>query len=472
MSNNKKKEFVGFLIIILIISPFIYISQYSFPSYDDYNFVNLYNKLGFFKTQLMWYFEWSGRYTSSAIIGIIHPLNYGYSGLFFYFIPSIVIIIGLVVSLFRFISELFPTAEKYMKLFFLAGILYTYFFIMPSPVQGFYWLVGAWIYMLAVIIAIEFSILLIKLNDKYTKKKLAFALIFAAILPGMCEVVDILFISTYMLILFLTFLKKQSISKVNIIVLIVFLIFIGVAFCAPGNGARAQTVVNSSFASKNVLLIMFETVKIGFNYMLKWTFFSPMLVLFVFSGPILNHLRGDFKSILDSSISLLILSFSVLFIVLFSIFPVIWASGIAPDRIYNPIALFYLISVIISLYFWSKLIFKRTDFYLSNSSIIVVSIFLFFNTISGKNNFSRILIELKSGMAKNYSMEMRSQYQLCKDNPQGNITFSPVKNRPNTIFINDLHCDSSHWENQSFSLFHEISSAKTIDMNFPCSENQ
>jgi hypothetical protein len=472
MSNNQKKEFLGFILIILIISPFIYISQYSFPSYDDYNFVNLYNKLGFIKTQLMWYFEWSGRYTSSAIIGIIHPMNFGYSGLFFYFVPSIVIIIGLVISLFRFISELFPTAEKSQKLFFLAGILFTYLFIMPSPVQGFYWLVGAWIYMLALITALEFSILLIKLNDKYSKRQLAFALIFAIILPGMCEIVDVLFISTYMLILFLTFIKKQSISKVNILVLIVFLIFTGVAFGAPGNGARAQTVVNSGLASKNLFLILFETVKIGFKYMFKWTFLSPMLVLFVFSGPILNHLREDFKSLISSRISLLILSFSVLFIVFLSIFPVLWSSGIAPDRIYNPIALFYLISVIISLYFWSKLIFKKFDFHLSTSSVIVISIFLFFYTIIGRNNFSRILIELKSGMAKNYAMEMRSQYQLCKDNPQGNIVFTPVKNRPNTIFINDLHCDSTHWENQSFSIFHGISSAKTIDVNSPCSENR
>ncbi len=92
---------------------------------------------------------------------------------------------------------------------------------------------------------------------------------------------------------------------------------------------------------------------------------------------------------------------------------------------------------------------------------IMICVFLFGYTLVSQNKISRTWIELRSGSAKAYYYDMQKIYQVCALNKGKNLVFSPMKNRPNTIFINDLHINPKHWENISFSKFHEIESART-----------
>jgi hypothetical protein len=196
--------------------------------------------------------------------------------------------------------------------------------------------------------------------------------------------------------------------------------------------------------------------------MIQWTFLGPFILIAFMSLSVKSKLRDDLLNLVNNWIKFgywVIASNGFVFIF---IFPVLWSSGIAPDRIYNPIALYYMMATILSLMFLFNLL-KIRNFEIPMPAAIMLSLFLFGYTLSSQNRISRTWIEVRSGEAKAYYAEMQEIYTMCKENPGKKFVMRPMQHRPNTIFINDLHEDSTHWENRFFSRFHGIGSARTGD---------
>ncbi len=442
--------------------PFLLLSKYNLPSYDDYAVPNTLNKMGYFQTQWHWYINWSGRYSSSAIIALVHPMIYAKSGLGFYGLFSTAILLAFVASLYRFIAALIPAANSGYKLSTLAGLLFLYLFEMPSPTEGFYWLVGAWTYTLGLIIALELGSRLMVYSQNNSKLQLGYILFLAILIPGTSEVIDIIFIASYCLVLSLMFLQKGKIDRIHLIVLSVLAVFTMFSFLAPGNSVRAINVVESGVASKDLAVVLPETIKLGIKHMVQWTILGPFLLIAFLTLSLKSKLRNDLLSLVDNWIKFGYWIFASNGFVFVFIFPVLWSSGIAPDRIFNPIALYYMIVSLLSLMFLFNLL-KIRSLEIPMPAVIMISLFLFGYTLSSQNRISRTWIELRSGEAKAYYNEMQEIYSMCKENPGKKFVMRPMQNRPNTIFINDLHEDSTHWENRFFSKFHGIGSARTVD---------
>ena len=458
----EKNTLVSIAILFILLGPFLILTQYNLPSYDDYTVPSIINRMGYFPTQWYWYTKWSGSYASSGILALVHPLIYSKSGIEYYGLFSCLLIIGFVISLYRFVVSLIPSATIGYKLGALTGFLFVYLFEMPSPTEGFYWLVGAWTYSLGVIVALELGTQLISYNHNKTKINLGYMILLAVLLPGMSEVIVIIFIASYCLILSLIFFQRNKINRINYIILSILAIFTLVSFLAPGNSVRAENVFEAGTSSRDLSIVLPQTFKFGVQKMMHWTFIGPFMIIAFLSLSIISKIRPELLNLVNNwtKFGYWIIASNV-FVFVF-IFPVLWSSGIAPDRIYNPIALYYLFVTLISIFFIFNLL-KIKRFEIPMPAVIMISIFLFGYTLTSQNKISRTWIEIRSGEAKSYYAEMQGIYKMCNENPGKKIVLSPMQNRPNTIFINDLNTDSTHWENRFFCKFHGIGSAYTGD---------
>jgi hypothetical protein len=449
-------------ILAILILPFLLLSRYDLPSYDDYTVPDIINRLGYFQTQWHWYTNWGGRYSASGLIALVHPMIYAKSGIGLYGLFSAFILLGFIVALYRFIAALIPSASAGYKLGALAGLLFVYLFKMPSPTEGFYWMVGAWTYTFGVIVALELGTRILHYSLNKNNFQFACILFLAFLLPGTSEVIDIMFIATYCLVLSLIFFQKGKIDRTHYIVLGVIAFFTLVSFLAPGNSVRATNVVESGMASKDLSIVIPQTIKLGLKYMIQWTLLGPFLLIAFLSLSIKSKLRDDLLILVNNWFKFgywLLASYGFVFVF---IFPVLWSSGVPPDRIFNPIALYFMIMTIINLMFLFNLL-KIRNIEIPMQAAIMVCLFLFGYTLTSQNRISRTWIEVRSGQAKAYYSEMQDIYTMCKENPNKKFVIRPMQNRPNTIFINDLHEDSTHWENRFFSKFHGIGSARTGD---------
>jgi hypothetical protein len=459
----EKNFLVSAGILAILIFPFLLLSCYDLPSYDDYTVPDIINRLGYFSTQWHWYTQWGGRYSASGMIALVHPMIYAKSGIGIYGLFSALIILGFIVSLFRFISALIPSANTGYKLGALTGLLFVYLFKMPSPTEGFYWMVGAWTYTFGVIVALELGSRIILYSRNSNKFHFGYLLFLAFLLPGTSEVIDIIFIATYCLVLSLIFFQKGKIDRIHFMILGVLAVFTLVSFLAPGNSMRATSVVESGMASKDLSIVVPQTIKVGIKYMIQWIFLGPFMLIAFLSLSVKSKLRDDLQNLVNNWIKF---GYWVLasngFVFVF-IFPVLWSSGIAPDRIYNPIALYYMMMTILSIMFLFNLL-KIRSFEIPMPAALMLSLFLFGYTLSSQNRISRAWIELRTGEAKAYYADMQEVFTLCKSNPDKSLVLKPMDHRPNTIFINDLERDSTNWFNRYFCEFHGIRSIYVNDV--------
>ncbi|MBC8883184.1 hypothetical protein H9X57_06550 [Flavobacterium piscinae] len=96
-------QFLSFFIFIYTIFPFIVLSFYNVPLGDDFWYAESFRTNGFWKTQLKFYYEWSGRYIASATISTLNPISFGYFNLSF--VHPLLLISGFAFALNHFIKN-------------------------------------------------------------------------------------------------------------------------------------------------------------------------------------------------------------------------------------------------------------------------------------------------------------------------------------------------------------------------------
>ncbi|MFO1422663.1 MAG: DUF6056 family protein [Candidatus Competibacteraceae bacterium] len=150
MKNSKQflvgKMSIGILIFIVaaVITLFIALSFFDYPSADDFCYAAKARQLGFFGAQAFWYENWSGRYTLNftytafSLLGDIFKI---------YHFPPIILLISTWLGFCFVIAKV--SRGQISKLFiFLTGGICTVLFISGTPniAQTFYWPGGSFTY--------------------------------------------------------------------------------------------------------------------------------------------------------------------------------------------------------------------------------------------------------------------------------------------------------------------------------------
>jgi hypothetical protein len=469
MSLKKNAEFLVSLgLTIALLLPFLILSYYSHPNYDDYEMYGLKKGMNYFETQVWWYTNWSGRYTPFGLSPFLHPLSfskinwYGYLGM--------AAIVGFSISIFHFIRSVFTKANLISQVWIFLGFMYLFLIKLPSTYELFFWIPATMSYTLGMILCFILGSTLIKSNGNFSFIKILGVLFLAILIPGTSELIIALFLANYCALLFFSFLNKAQINKTHYLIIGVLIFFLGFSFFAPGNSVRAAASMTSSTTPKNLPEILHFTVLFGIKNIIKWVISGPFLLFLALSATLKNQIDPRLEKLLNTFPKFLVWVLMHVCLFFFTIFIVVYSTGFnIPERVINLYYFYFIVSSSIAFIILSNKL-KLGNLNLTFEYKTLIASFLVFYSVVNRNIISRALIDWRGGIAVKYHQEVLDLYKLCEENQGKDIVILPFKNRPNTIFSNDLHSNAKHWENVAFSKYHKINSIRVDKTNSPYPE--
>lgn len=229
----------GFLLLVCL-SPLLWISRYNYPSGDDYiNWLRA-QKWGALGATRWVYFNWSGRYSSFLLQESL--ASHGNLFVSYKIVPVVIILAGFG-CLYYFLNALFGAAFDRKKLFSLSATVYLLLVsVTPDPATGFYWLPTNVQYVGGAVVSLLIGALLIKLstttNNSHRHALLLLTALLIMFLAGLNEI-SIIFLITYLgSINLFNFVRSKKIDGRSLFLLALSVLF-GLLTCfSPGNMAR------------------------------------------------------------------------------------------------------------------------------------------------------------------------------------------------------------------------------------------
>lgn len=371
---NIKKYLTGqtnnivFLFLFLTIIPFIILSFYVHPCWDDFEYSEIAYRNGFFHSQYIWYETWSGRYFSTAVLSSINPLLF--RSITGYKIITTIFILLFIVSVYYLISEI-ASENINIKNKLICTLSFCYLFVygLPAADLALFWLASTVIYQFANIMMIVLTALFIRFlknrNESVSKGLMISICLLIFAIEGSNEVsmltTTIFFAAVFAGNLIIT----RKIDKYLFIFAVAAVISFLLVYLAPGNDYRLTTSPDShqlyfSLKHSAIDLIKFIIYRI---YNLPLLIFTVLFISFYFKLISVKK-PGDIKVIVNPFYSVVLY-----LIILFSgIFVSYWSLGTStPYRTLNVIYFIFLLGwflniVIIINYLYSKEK-DKTEFY-------------------------------------------------------------------------------------------------------------
>lgn len=456
------------ILLLMSIFPLVYISFYSRPSADDFNYsVTLYhyltsgnyNILGLIKkaieVDISFYNNWQGLYTSAFILA----LQPGVFNERYYFIGVILLLIISFICIFYLIK----TISKILKLdkyyLFLSIFIFVFLFQqLPDIKEGLYWFNGAWNYMPFFFLSLlNVGLCLRYLFIKERKKYLILSCILSFVISGGNHVTSFMNILLLLLISIYALYKKKRIICLSLFVAIFGFILM---YCAPGTAIR-----QAYFSNPSIFNTIKQTFIRSFTFTSQYTSRNGMfyiLALILFS--IFVYKKEYFKDyhFKHSPILFLFIAWAILCGML--AVPYYAMGNFGEGRVVDVVWLFEATSLtLITIYTTWYLLYKYFEVKDINNDLFVNLLFVGLVLISAywlDCNYIKAIKELTNGQALAFS----SAYDERTDR---------IKNCDGEVYLNSLpessllkHSDLSgegSWINGSFMDYYNISEVHLID---------
>ena len=442
------------IIGIVAISPFLILSFFNHPSWDDFCYSVQSMKLGFWKAQLTIYEDWSGRYFATAVLSI-NPLVFKWiDG---YKIVSAMILLLFMGTIYYFVKTIcFNKISKKEELNIAIALIILYFYKMKNVSNGFYWMPSSITYQLGNILAILSFTMLLKMfmgvNDKNKKVYCCFAVLFAIGAIGSNETIMVILFLQIFVVLISNYLTIKKLNRYLAVLILVAAVACFISFIAPGNVHRFEVdaqVYKDTELRHNFMLSLSTSLITATKYTIKWL---TNLTIILFTALYIpygikiskNITRSNSPFSIHPAIS--IMFFITIFIL--SFFPAYWAAYYVPSRVVNVIYLYFLIGwffnvqVVISYLNRRGIVIKP----FSNSISLIMAILIIIKLAAG-GNIQNAYADLFSGSAYRYNNEMKARYIKINECQTGVCELEKISNQPSTIFWDDITTDEKHWTN-------------------------
>lgn len=473
LNGIKRFDLYAVAVLLLLLLPFLYISQYAHPIADDFTYAVKGRTYGVLDNLAGEYLNWNGRYFSNLLV-ILNPLNsFGISG---YQIIPVMMIVFLFLSFLWFIRvslrELFSRNEKIaisllMTLIYLNG--------MPDLAEGIYWYTGAVTYMtgnIGVLLFVGLLIKLIRLNYflKNRVVHIAALILLQFLITGLNEIHMISLWILLGLFMYIHLIDKKRHNRTFLLLLILSVGFSMLVILSPGNEVRAGHFTGNHRLFYSFYMSLAQTGR----FFIEWCFSLPLIfasILFYY----LNRSLISKSAIFTASCHLKPWQSSlILFLVIFTgAFPAYWGTGIlGQHRTMNVSYLLFLVIWFININVWINW-FKTKQWQvirivqqflspvvkMSCSVSFIAALGLFLSLALTGNSYS-VSSDLLSGRAKDFDRQMLGRYEALKS-VQDTIYMAPVADPPKSIFVMDISETPSDWVNQGYLLYFDCKD-KTI----------
>jgi hypothetical protein len=133
-----KRFLITLFVLLFLFFPLLWISQYNYPSGDDYFIAVLAKRLGTLEATKWWYFNRSGRYSYLFLQSLLSSSD---SWLTLYKVFPVTLLLVGFGCLYYFARAFFGPGFSKTTLFILSATLYTLLISLTTDIStGFYWL--------------------------------------------------------------------------------------------------------------------------------------------------------------------------------------------------------------------------------------------------------------------------------------------------------------------------------------------
>lgn len=465
MNLNIGKAFQwGFLILALslILIPFLGLSLYAQPQFDDFSIWYTTHAHSYFEAQASWYLNWSGRYTAFGLISIFDPIVYhnthGFS------VVAICIQLAFLSSLYYAVRSFFPSQTNKLSVFTLfVCIALAYYWQLPSPSEAFYWIPSTFSYQLGIILSLLFFSILWKNIHGISSKQMGLLVLLSAALPGTNEISLVIFMVLLGVTVVLNLIYTRKINRSLLVLLAIGIVFSIFSIKAPGNAVRALELKENTHAHiEDIGFAVNTSVSIIKEQVLNLFMRSPFLLISLLFAWLISTV--DLKKSLKLK-PIYIVGFAAIWVGLYFLIhiPYIYKSGIIhmPGRIAN------ITQIVFILGFWGilALFIKHLNIDVRNAQVfggviyLILTVHLLFQFIL-PNKIQSATRDLFSGNARNYAQKMQARFDLLEKSEGKHVAVESIENIPNTIFIADITADSNAVRNKQVSLYFNLASVK------------
>jgi hypothetical protein len=447
-----KRAFLFSLLLSLL--PFLVLTLFSNPSYDDYCHAAKTLELGFVNTQKSFYNTWNGRYFSMALLSLSPVISGSFTG---YKIFALIIILLTFFSLFFFISVvLLPGAARVDRLIAASLIAALYSNQMPDITEGYYWMPATVCYQLANILTLIFFVLVIRDDERGQPARgllLSFAFFLIVAITGSSEPSMIILLLLLALITTKAFSIRSSTRRIWLAFLTVAVVCAIVVIAAPGNAVRG-----GHFPERHRLFFSLGQALIeAARYSVKWLV-NPAFVLSTILYVPLAYRFSDRSVLLKRHFYIHPLTSLILLlmIVYLGFFAPLWSMGlVGPERTMNQVYFFFLLGWYINISVWVGYFKEKHALEISSLPIYVYLICLPLIPLAllFSNNTRTAMKDLFSGSAYRYDQsvkERRTQFEQCA---RAGVSNCPVKKyldlpetTSNPYFEIVFRCDEQYWK--------------------------
>lgn len=434
--------FLSVFVFLIGLGPFLFLSQYTFWSTDDYCRVNS-SWANFTENFLTWYSTHNGRYTN-AMLSLLPVYDYP-----FYQISSGIAIVVFLVSIFLLIRSL--SHHYYFSLTLPHHLLITSLVSLiiinhlPSVADFFYWYAGITSYLISLSILILLVILLItrKLRNRNTQLLAGLIIIIG---NGNNEIIMVIINFLLLSLFFWKFFNKKKIYLSLLFLIATSWATSLIVFLSPGSVQRRKLYPEGGELLNSVKYGIFHSSRIAIDYLLHPSFLLFTLGL---SFLLLFH-RKPFQRKDHNYISpflLLVLSFAVFTI---PFFVLIYAQGYFLDltRTNNFIfVLFYLLAILnifaFSFYLKEKVLRRQITVAYPLSIVLLLSSFI----LSG-SNFKQVITDIRGGKAELYLQRQQKRLKKIKSST-GVVKLDTIKG-PKTLWREEIPRAPETWQHKCF----------------------
>ncbi|GAB3904684.1 hypothetical protein GCM10028803_34460 [Larkinella knui] len=445
---------VALLLFGFALLPLLILSFYNHPSaVDDYCFADTAVHYGVWQAQKLYYDGWSGRYFSNLIVHS-SPLVWRWYGAY-RFLPAL-FALAWIGALYTMISELVPTVSARMRWVAVGLLFFLYVLMLPSPVEGFFWLAAVACYTVPTILSFYLIAVILRWYTIQKQPLKALTAIWAAFL--VFAIVGSSETSLVWMILFLGGLLAYQLLfqrriDVFLLGLLLMAFFSGwLLFRAPGNAIRMGGNPNGGD-------LLFST-RSAFEYLAKemvgWFVKTPVLILGVLWLPLAQRLANSShptRRLFTIHPLLALIAWIGLLGAL--IFPSYYGIGVGPaPRVMNVVYTFFLLgwfyNLTVLVVFSNRWNGLGSGWGAIPLALIagIAAVWVAYSVYKSVP-LHQIYGDLVSGRAAAYDREMTDRQKVLNDPTLTTVRLPVLRAMPPSIFIGDIHpSDMKHWWNR------------------------
>jgi hypothetical protein len=437
------------LALVLTVAPLFIASIYNQPSADDFTFATLMkDEGGFWNTQKYWYITWGGRYFATAM-GCLSPMVF--HSIIGYKLQSDLLVAILVFAVYWVISLVFKDTNRLTRWSITSVIILLYFLYFPDIAQGLFWMEGAIVYQLPIVLTVVLLGCLTRFLQLGEKVFFIYCVLLVFALIGSNEVtmlysdflVSLLFIGTYV--------RNRKINYYLLALTVFAILFSLFVIAAPGNEHRG-----TYFPGQHQFLFSVQNAyAYGANSRSDWTWNNIYIFLVIFSWFLIKTSSGKIsKPVIHPFFILLI----CIFIPFIGYFVGFWSMGTyPPSRTVNLIYFYFLLS---SIYFLYSLAWYLTQGLKFNGARIpagvysVLVILMAYSVLGKSTTLGTVYDDISSGRAANFNKQIEQRLATVQSFKGHLCKVKPITDVPKTFNLTDISSDTTQWTNQLFAQYY------------------